>query len=356
MAVLMNVGKPLQTSDNIFMTEWVAIFRESGLRDDVTVAHLQDACLKLVVLARARARELQVDQQVERAQQPLSAKTAIPTTKPKPKSAPTSDKPVCRFFLKPDGCKNGDNCQYAHPRTNGKCLQCGSKSHNLQACTRPRRQQSSRSESVKPASKKTYAKPKGKAADNQGYQEKKKSKGKSKGKRSQTKRTAKSGEVDFDEDAQADPVAHDEDQALDEPHEDDPEAYLIAAATSSSESEEEQMACVNHLFNIIPCPWKTEAWLGKLRFVIKSRLRCITMSASWLPDAIINLQDEPLATFMFSGLTQSVRPLRRKPTSCFVKQQGLCSHSNFLWTGADTVSNLIWMLMIFWMASSFKII
>ena len=64
------------------MTEWVAIFRESGLRDDVTIANLQDACLKLVVLARARARELQVDQQVERAQQqqPLSAKTATPTT------------------------------------------------------------------------------------------------------------------------------------------------------------------------------------------------------------------------------------------------------------------------------------
>ena len=53
------------------MTEWVAIFRESGLRDDVKVANLQDACLKLVVLARARARELHVDQQVERAQQPL---------------------------------------------------------------------------------------------------------------------------------------------------------------------------------------------------------------------------------------------------------------------------------------------
>ena len=160
------------------MTEWVAIFRESGLRDDVTVANLQDACLKLVVLARARARELQVDQQVERAQQPLSAKTAIPSTKPKPKSAPASDKPVCRFFLKPDGCKNGHNCQYDHPRTNGKCLRCGSESHNLQVCARPRRQQSSRSESGKPASKKTYVKPKGKAADNQrqGSQEKKKSK------------------------------------------------------------------------------------------------------------------------------------------------------------------------------------
>ena len=87
------------------MTEWVVIFRESGLRDDATVANLQDACLKLVVLARARARELQADQQVERAQQPLSAKTAIPTTKPKPKSAPASDKPACRFFLKPDACK-----------------------------------------------------------------------------------------------------------------------------------------------------------------------------------------------------------------------------------------------------------
>ena len=30
------------------MTEWVAVFRESGLRDDVTIANLL-ACLKLVV-------------------------------------------------------------------------------------------------------------------------------------------------------------------------------------------------------------------------------------------------------------------------------------------------------------------
>ena len=66
MAVLANVGKPLQSTDNIFMTEWVAFSRESGLRDDVTTANLQEACLKLVVLARACARELQIDLQVER--------------------------------------------------------------------------------------------------------------------------------------------------------------------------------------------------------------------------------------------------------------------------------------------------
>ena len=32
MATLTNVGKPLQTSDNIFVTEWVAIFREWAAR------------------------------------------------------------------------------------------------------------------------------------------------------------------------------------------------------------------------------------------------------------------------------------------------------------------------------------
>ena len=230
-------------SDNIFMTEGVAIFRESGLRDDVTIASLQDACLKLVLLARARARELQVDQQVERAQQPLSAKTAtILTTKSKPMGPPETDKPVCRFFLKPDRCENGDNCQYAHPRTNGKCLRCGSESHNLQACTRPRRQQSSRSNSVKPAPKKTYAKSKGRAADaqesNQGNQEKKKSKGKSKGKGNQ-KATTKSGDVDFDDNSQADQDEPDEQRERDEHQENDPEAYVIAARTSSSESDME---------------------------------------------------------------------------------------------------------------------
>ena len=47
MAVLMNVGKPLQTTDNIFLTEWAAMFRESGLRDDASIANFQEACLKL---------------------------------------------------------------------------------------------------------------------------------------------------------------------------------------------------------------------------------------------------------------------------------------------------------------------
>ena len=41
MAVLSHVGKPLQASDTLFMTEWVAIFRESGLRDDVSVENLK---------------------------------------------------------------------------------------------------------------------------------------------------------------------------------------------------------------------------------------------------------------------------------------------------------------------------
>ena len=55
MAVLSHVGKPLQASDTLFMTEWVAIFRESGLRDDVSVENLREARLQFVVCARARA-------------------------------------------------------------------------------------------------------------------------------------------------------------------------------------------------------------------------------------------------------------------------------------------------------------
>ena len=81
---------------------------------------------------------------------------------------------------------------------------------------------------MKPASKKTYAKSKGKAADTQGSyqgpQEKKKSKGKSRGKGRQTKPTAQSGDVNLDDTAQADHDDHDEAQGHDEPQEDDPEA------------------------------------------------------------------------------------------------------------------------------------
>ena len=78
MSILTHVGKPLQAQNSLFMTEWVAIFRESRLRDDLTVHRLQDACLKLVVSARARARELQVDFQVEKANKAIVAISATP--------------------------------------------------------------------------------------------------------------------------------------------------------------------------------------------------------------------------------------------------------------------------------------
>ena len=207
MAVLTNIVEELQSSDNIFMTEWVAIFRASGLQDDVTIANFHDPCLKLVVLARAQARELQVDLQVKHAQQPLSAKTAVPTTRFKPGPMTKTNKPVCRLVLKPDGYKNGDSCQYPHPRTDGKRLHCGSESHILQACASPRRQQPSRTNSDKPPPKKEHPKPKGKTADAQSSKasassDKKKGKGKSKGQNKKTKPSARSGDVDFDGTAQ----------------------------------------------------------------------------------------------------------------------------------------------------------
>ena len=123
--------------------------------------------------------------------------------------------------------------QCAHPRTNGKCLQCGSESHNLQACARPRRQQSSRSSSAKPAHESPMPSPR----DEQLMPRLPVTKGKSKGKGRQTKPAAKSGDVDFDENAQAEqPQEQDEDQ------EDDPEAYCVEAqSTSESEMDSDGM-------------------------------------------------------------------------------------------------------------------
>ena len=189
---------------------------------------------------RSSKRELQVDQQVERAQQPLSAKTATPTTKTKPRSTATTDKPICRFFLQPDGCKNADNCQYALPRTNGKSLRCGSESHNLQACTCPVLADNSLLAPAVLSQPQPFAKRKGKAADaqssKQGAQDKKKGKGTSKSKGRKPKPAAKSGEVDFDENAQADQDEPEASQQPDEDQEDDPEAYVVDAQ-SSEESD-----------------------------------------------------------------------------------------------------------------------
>ena len=252
MSVLMNVAKPLQSTDSSFMTEWVAIFRP---RDNVTIANLQEARLKLVVLARARARELQVDMQVEHAQQPLSAKTATPTTKSKSKPVSSNDKPVCRFFLKPNGSKNGDNCQYAHPRTHGKRLRCGSEAYNLQARTRPRRQQSSRTSNTKPGPKKDYSKPKGKTAEAQSSKapvstDQKKGKGRSKGKDKRYKPSAKSGDVDFDETA---PDQEEPDSQVDgQDEQEDAEVNFADAQTSESDvdilasCQIGQLVCTNY--------------------------------------------------------------------------------------------------------------
>ena len=135
MAVLSHVGKPLQAQDTLFMTEWVAIFRESGLRDDVSVDNLREACLQLVVCARARARELQVDVQVERASRAVVTANTVSTNKGT--STPAVESAVCKLFLTAEGCKFGDERKYKHPRTNGKCLRCGAEGHSLSSCTRP---------------------------------------------------------------------------------------------------------------------------------------------------------------------------------------------------------------------------
>ena len=99
--------------------------------------------------------------------QQLLSKTAAPTAKFKAKPTLSTDKQVCRFFLEPEGCENGDERQYAHPRTNGKCLRCGSETHSRQDCTRPRLQQASPSGKPKPARKNEYSKAKGRTAEAQ---------------------------------------------------------------------------------------------------------------------------------------------------------------------------------------------
>ena len=225
MAVLSHVGKPLQAQDTLFMTEWVAIFRESGLRDDVSVENLREACLQLVVCARARARELQVDVQVERASRAVvAANTVTPT---KGRTTPAMESAVCKFFLTAEGCKFGDDCKYKHPRTNGKCLRCGAEEHSLSSCTRPSKtksgsqpKQSTKGKgrssqtqtSAKPSSDaKAKAQPKKDGAKGKGKGKKDKSSTKSSTKpsttssnkssaKSSTKTSAKSGEVSFEKD------------------------------------------------------------------------------------------------------------------------------------------------------------
>eukprot|EP00971_Amphidinium_carterae_P067866 1343557-Amphidinium_carterae.1 len=55
--------------------------------------------------------------------------------KTNPKSTP------CKFFTSDEGCKHGGKCSYFHPRVTrdeGKCFNCGSKSHALKECDKPK--------------------------------------------------------------------------------------------------------------------------------------------------------------------------------------------------------------------------
>ena len=199
-------------------------FRESGLRDDVSVENLREACLQLVC-ARACARELQVDVQVERASRAVVAANTV--TPSKGRSTPAMESAVCKFFLTAEGCKFGDECKYKHPRTNGKCLRCGAEGHSLSSCTRPSKtkcgsqpKQSAKGKgrssqtptTAKPSSDaKAKAQPKKDGAKGKGSGKNDKSSTKSSTKpyttpsnkssaKSSTKTSAKSGEVSFDND------------------------------------------------------------------------------------------------------------------------------------------------------------
>ena len=139
-------------------------FLRSGLRDDASIANFQKVCLKF---ARARARELHVDWQVAQANNPAASKTAVPTTKSKATPMLNTDKPVCKCFLKPEGC--------------------------------------TRSGKPKPAPKKEYYKAKGRTAETQSSKSqassdaKNKGKGMSKGKDKKNKPSAKTWEIKFND-------------------------------------------------------------------------------------------------------------------------------------------------------------
>ena len=187
--------------------------------------NLREACLQLVVCARARARELQVDVQVERASRAVVAANTV--TPRKGRSTPAMESAVCKLFLTAEGCKFGDECKYKHPRTNGKCLRCGAEGHSLSSCTRPSKtkpgsqsKQSNKGKgrssqtptSVQPSSDaKAKAQPNKDGAKGKGKGKKDKSSTKSPTKpsttpsskssaKSSTKTSAKSGEVSFDHD------------------------------------------------------------------------------------------------------------------------------------------------------------
>ena len=50
---------------------------------------------------------------------------------------------VCPEYLTPAGCADGAQCRGHHPPTSGKCLKCGSTSHWVKGCPRPKRAQAS---------------------------------------------------------------------------------------------------------------------------------------------------------------------------------------------------------------------
>eukprot|EP00971_Amphidinium_carterae_P005199 103771-Amphidinium_carterae.1 len=79
--------------------------------------------------------------------------------------AHTSKSTPCKFFTSDDGCKHGGKCTYFHPRVTrdeGKCFNCGSKSHALKECDKPKPTKREPSKDAKP--KRAASKSKGRSS------------------------------------------------------------------------------------------------------------------------------------------------------------------------------------------------
>ena len=54
------------------------------------------------------------------------------------KKGESSLRPLCKDFVKPEGCRFGRSCKFYHPNKAAKCRICGAESHQMKDCTRPK--------------------------------------------------------------------------------------------------------------------------------------------------------------------------------------------------------------------------
>eukprot|EP00971_Amphidinium_carterae_P158325 3138512-Amphidinium_carterae.1 len=140
--LLQAIFKPCMEENHLFLSDWNRAYAQEDLRSEVTLEKVETFARIMLVSARQRMQELKIDNAVSQSQpRKPPAANAVTTSAGGGSNHRQNFKPdgkTCIFYMKKTGCLEGFQCAYQHPKTAGRCHNCGSPEHQEAQCTLPK--------------------------------------------------------------------------------------------------------------------------------------------------------------------------------------------------------------------------